>query len=1228
MGLCGYRGEDPLAAIGWFELSQNVASPDTHEIPLDVFGGQVTFIDPTSLPSGSSPDCMDVQFSPGGVSSRDGFSKVFATPMGAVTVTWGKSYVDPQGVIRNLYLDSAGNMWVENVSSSPGTYTLLTTTAPGSYAKSSTAFGREYIAISDGLHGTDIPLQYDGTNLDRVTQDGPGAPPNISSVSLPSVSMAVSGAPVVLNLAESDPAGGDGSGYFTAINMYTADSVSSVNIGDQVTIAGYGGASAPMNGTWNVVAIYTGSPNNLIVLSAYLSPATVFSTAAATGTVGGGTTIQRVGNLVTVVTATIHQLQPGYQAQITGLPPATVGAGIASVVVNNEQSPGLATVTVTLAAGQITHGLVPGLKVSLVGIAGASVGGGITAIARNGQVVTVTTATANGANPGAIVTIAGVTTTSFNTTAVVQLVTSTTTFTFVQVDVDASDSTGTVTLNWPIFNTPTPTYFEVVSAPTPTTFQVQLNYSDGSWTGGSVTYAWNGTFFVKDVQDSTTFTYQQYGPNATSSTVGKVTPYGQAAPGRRQMVVFFITRAGYTTKYSPPVQVVTNGGQYLSVTNLPIGPANVVARAVAFTGAEGAYFYYIGAPPQVNGQIVGTSTVINDNVTTSAIFDFADTTLFGTQRNQGAISVQGNNLQNQTIIEGALGFAKYGSRLITYGQRNNIQNLLNPGFDGGYFPTSTTIPTGWDASANAGGALAAGHYGSGWLITTVAGAGNKGKLSQSFYEDYTGAPIALANTQYKVRLWLKPSVATANLTFTVAITSAESSFSTTATISGSLMSTAGSFLEATFAAKTPDPIPDDFTISIYASSVTTSPTLMVDEISIIFSETPYSNTLLGSYVNNPEAFDGLSGRFVPSDDTHQVLALGVIRSNLYMLTRDPGGRIHQTSQGNTEPSGWVVDEVGQNCGTVSTFSLTVSQANDDTGGGGEEWFAWYSSSGPRIFGGEFPFKIAQEIMRRAGRIPPGSPDDLTALNPAAQTRVWGLNDPDQKTMYFGIPTNAATAPDRVWMLSYLGCETAGEIAAADPVHRAPTSGKMTSNDLGRKWSPWRRPMNGAALMFRADGELTPVFFGGNGQTPNLAVGYGNVYTLDPDLLTDDDYGIIVPWYTSYAFPGPEMAMALQIGGGLKMVAYSYGLISGTGTMTLSTRFNLLSKIWPITQAFTMAATPDNDTEWAGGQTTGKHFWSRFASTPLNGQTDNAFELNSWLMAIKRNARMPVRGSNR
>ncbi len=47
------------------------------------------------------------------------------------------------------------------------------------YANSTTLFGREYLAFSDGRTGTDLPRQYDDTNFDRVSQGGPGAGPAV-----------------------------------------------------------------------------------------------------------------------------------------------------------------------------------------------------------------------------------------------------------------------------------------------------------------------------------------------------------------------------------------------------------------------------------------------------------------------------------------------------------------------------------------------------------------------------------------------------------------------------------------------------------------------------------------------------------------------------------------------------------------------------------------------------------------------------------------------------------------------------------------------------------------------------------------------------------------------------------------------------------------------------------------------------------------------------------------
>jgi len=505
----------------------------------------------------------------------------------------------------------------------------------------------------------------------------------------------------------------------------------------------------------------------------------------------------------------------------------------------------------------------------------------------------------------------------------------------------------------------------------------------------------------------------------------------------------------------------------------------------------------------VNGQLVGTSTVINDNTTTSAVFDFGDPTLYAAL----GISISGNNLANQVVIDGALGFGFYGSRLFTYGQRNAIDNLLNMGFDGGYqginatniqsgnaytiifvgttnfvsigaasntvgvtFTASGTgtgtgvvaaspnFPLGW--SGGTGGALVSGHYGFGWQTSGTA-------LTQSMYEDYSGAPIASANDLYAFRAWLSGAG-----TVTATISSASTSFTSTVT----LTATAAGFLQGNFSLAMPATIPSDMILGITGSGV------IVDEMFIIFAASPYLLGMFASYENNPEGMDGVSGVIGPEDDTHQVLDVGIIRDYFYMLTQDPSGRLHQTSQGLTEPADWVVTEVAANCGAVSAYSGIRSQADDSSAAGGEEFWGWFSSSGIRLFGGQEPFKISQEIQRPIGQQFPGAPSDLGALNTAAQLTVWGLNDPQSKTMWWGIPTGTATGVNVMFALSYLGLDSAEQIAASPPIHRS-LSGNMVANDLARKWTPWKRPMNGAALMYRNGTDIQPVFFGGNGLHP-------------------------------------------------------------------------------------------------------------------------------------------------
>jgi len=71
-------------------------------------------------------------------------------------------------------------------------------------------------------------------------------------------------------------------------------------------------------------------------------------------------------------------------------------------------------------------------------------------------------------------------------------------------------------------------------------------------------------------------------------------------------------------------------------------------------------------------------------------------------------------------------------------------------------------------------------------------------------------------------------------------------------------------------------------------------------------------------------------------------------------------------------------------------------------------------------------------------------------------------------------------------------------------------------------------MNGAALMYREAGTLSLVLGAGNGVTPGDG-GFGNVYTLNPDIYTDDDYGQVSSYYYTYGFVNRGAEQQLQVG---------------------------------------------------------------------------------------------------
>src|SRR6202041_1484050 len=147
-------------------------------LPLNVFGSWVTLLDPSDVPPGMSPNLANVEFFPGDVRTRAGLVSQFSPLAGAPQINGIKTYATTNLLQRFLALDSFGNIYKET---SPGGLSLgASGVAANLQMASTTQFGREYMAFSDGLLGQDMPPQYDDSFLDRVSQTGPGEGPAVA----------------------------------------------------------------------------------------------------------------------------------------------------------------------------------------------------------------------------------------------------------------------------------------------------------------------------------------------------------------------------------------------------------------------------------------------------------------------------------------------------------------------------------------------------------------------------------------------------------------------------------------------------------------------------------------------------------------------------------------------------------------------------------------------------------------------------------------------------------------------------------------------------------------------------------------------------------------------------------------------------------------------------------------------------------------------------------------
>jgi|SRR5882757_807691 len=597
---------------------------------------------------------------------------------------------------------------------------------------------------------------------------------------------------------------------------------------------------------------------------------------------------------------------------------------------------------------------------------------------------------------------------------------------------------------------------------------------------------------------------------------GTVSPAGNITAGTRKVTVAFVTEQGFITCPAPPISWTAIGDKRVVLTSIPKGPLNIVARIILFTASGGNNFFYVS---DQSPSIFSIGMIINDNVTTSATFDFTDQLLLS--------GTSGDSLFNLVELGECSGVTAYSSRLFWWGERNKVKadggggGFNNLSFDGGFTqPIPSVFPLGWipDPTSSTGGTFTytaqywGGAYGcAGDGVTAIVG-----KISQPAAVDYLGAPILVPNTAYSVRARIRSFNTLTQGTLHINLQSTIGSFTTTgiSLTAAQVNSTYAEFIAPILSPQAT--IPSDIVLQIYADGTPTNNGIFfVDCVEIFPTNQPYNNSQIrASFVENPESFDGVTGFLnVAPENGQAVKSCFVIRNNLY-IAKERSLYVTQ-DDGTNEPADWSIQEISEKVGTPSVRGVGV----------GDEWAIIAAMDGVYYFTGGPPQKISQEIQPTWNNI-----------NWTYGHLINVTVDTKRKRVYITVPYGSSTVPNKILTLDY----TYGfQEPQGDDI-------QQSQNGIGRRWSPWALSANSISLILRPDN--TQKLFLGNGAAT------GKIYQLDESntVFSDDGAVINAYWQPGYFQDGTRL---------------NYGYVTanvvGSGTCNLTLKRGDQSSIIPI-----------------------------------------------------------------
>ena len=1133
---------------------------------------------------------------------------VYLTPS-LVNFNYIKTYEQDNQQIDTLALDASGIMWKEDVTNNPGVLSIaLTGILPGSFAKSSTSDDQEYICFSDLNIGTERPRVYNGIQFLPLSQVGPGAPPlfvsqvGSSANTLTLTAFSISGDVVTFT-------------YSTGIEP---------TAGEIYTITG--ATPTYLNYTNTVLSVPppTSTQFSMEITQPDVTSTPISPTATAT-----------LANSYPILSITQPAINPfGFDSVLQSAGPGQTAPGnVLTLYYANTTFPPNAELLAEFATGNAvyvylsipSHDILGTYLVTSIGTGLPPGAGGnryyFTVNVGNSTyfydpahpvagtyqftLATVTTSTPiPSLSPGDNITITGATPTGWdNSWPIVSALLSG----VMNITSTAMSASGTATYGYTVQSGAPPANGEIVTVFNATNNAIfnATGVVSGSTGGTSGTFNINGfpagaaipqAFETQAVGQTfgTEFTFNPgaitvgtnispiYGNDTGTGNVftvgGSLVPIGA---GTRQAVVFFITESGYETAPSPPIVFTTSSqANVISVINIPIGPPNVIARGIAFTeagqnGVPGANFYVIEndvTETVFNVTTTYKSTIIRDNVTTSASFTFTDAVLL----NSTAIDIQGNDLFNLIELGSCAWCVPYASRMFYGLQLNKVDNFNNLTFDGGYLPNpgGNLFPLGWNyvgtsnqnlnliVSPVTGMAL---HI----FNNTAAVLPNAGVIVEGAYLDPYNVAIINTNTTYSVRVAVSAPSGLTEGTLQISLQSYNPSIGLGAVygtfqvplseMTSNIQVFTGTLLINPFVAPT-NPLPTNLNLVVQVLGLGIGADVLIDRIEVFPTEEPYILAqVYGSYVDNLEAIDASgSGGIVDTSEENPQPCMGgfVMHDTLYLLKTDSMDSTEDNEQ--SEPGGWGVHEVSNKVGSVGINSYDV----------GEEWLLTACRSGIYGFNGGSPVKIMQEIY-----------EIWQAINWNAGRAIWLRNDIINKRILCAIPLPTGTSPTGVpttsvkWLpyapynptpttpnvmliCNYQGLNTFDELLNSPEMHTT-MFGTLAAVDMKRKWTIWQIASPYADFITRQDNISKPLFIC-NG------IDVSKIYQLEDDQLSDDGRPIF-SLYMTYGFVNAVKAATLPIFG---LHAKRYTVLQttayGAGTMQIRALQNTLGATYPYT----------------------------------------------------------------